>query len=67
MSDADPKGLLARRLRCRHCEDVIGTYEPLVLVTDSGHYHTSLAASPELYETEHVSYHGACFEKLFGK
>ena len=42
------------RLRCRHCEDVIGAYEPMVIVTHHGPRETSLAADPALYDTEHV-------------
>ena len=36
MTDSD-RGSIARvRPLCRHCQDVIGAYEPLVLETDDG-------------------------------
>jgi hypothetical protein len=49
------------RLRCRHCDDVIGAYEPMVVVTNHGPSETSLAADPALYETEQPCFHRACF------
>jgi hypothetical protein len=49
------------RLRCRHCEDVIGAYEPMVIITHHGPLETSLAADPALYETEHPCFHRVCY------
>jgi hypothetical protein len=49
------------RLRCRHCEDVIGAYEPMVLETPHGPRHTSLAAEPDLYETDAACFHRGCY------
>ena len=66
MSEADPTGFLKPPPRCRHCQDVIGAYEPVVLVTGSGQYQTSLTARPELHGTEHACYHSACFEEIQG-
>jgi hypothetical protein len=40
---------------------VIGVYEPLVLVRASGPFETSLAAMPELYSTDQIWYHRACY------
>jgi hypothetical protein len=52
---------LPPRLRCRHCGDVIGAYEPMVVETHQGPRETSLAADPALYETEHPCFHRACY------
>jgi hypothetical protein len=49
--------------RCRHCQDVIGVYEPLVLETAEGHVHTSLVARPSLSEADGQSFHRACYEQ----
>ncbi len=47
-------------VRCQHCGDVIGVYEPLVLLTDSDRRETSLAAEPDLAAGAPSAYHGAC-------
>jgi hypothetical protein len=52
---------LLGRLRCRHCQDVIGTYEPMVRETRQGRAETSLAAEPWLYETDQPCFHRACY------
>lgn len=49
------------RPRCRLCRGVIGVYEPLIVrVAGAGLRVTSLAAEPELDETEQECYHEAC-------
>lgn len=48
-------------MRCRHCADAIGAYEPMVLVTPTGPHDTSLAAERQLSGTTHPCYHEACF------
>ena len=59
---ADP---LAGPIRCQRCGDVIGAYEPTVLVTPTGPHETSLAAEPRLVSsTTHSRYHQACFEQI---
>lgn len=57
MKDEAPYG----PMRCRHCGDVIGAYEPMVLVTPTGPRDTSLAAERQLTGTMHPCYHEACF------
>jgi hypothetical protein len=47
-------------VRCRQCGDVIGIYEPLVLLTATGRRETSLAAEPELSAAPPPVYHRAC-------
>jgi hypothetical protein len=58
---SDPETAPAPRLRCGHCQDVIGAYEPLVLETHQGSRDTSLAAEPSLYETDQPCFHRACY------
>ena len=54
------------RLRCRHCDDVIGAYEPMVVETHHGPRETSLAAHPALYDTQCPCFHGACYAEMHG-
>ena len=49
---------------CRHCGDVIGVYEPLVLETASGRHETSLAADPDVVQSVRPGYHRACYELI---
>jgi hypothetical protein len=60
--DADHEAL--RRLRCCHCQDVIGAYEPMVLETHVGRRDTSLAIAPWLYETDQPCFHRACYGQV---
>ena len=55
------------RLRCRHCHDVIGTYEPMVRETRQGRAETSLAAQPWLYDTDQPCFHRACYVEVQGQ
>ena len=52
------------RVRCRHCDDVIGLYEPMVVEAPHGPRSTSLAAEPKLYGSEEPCFHGACYEEV---
>ena len=49
------------KLRCALCGDVIGVYEPAVIVVDGVAHATALATSPDtlLLDGAHV-YHRAC-------
>jgi hypothetical protein len=47
-------------LRCAHCGDVIGVYEPLVVVHDGVARTTSAAAEPHLGEEPGERFHRAC-------
>jgi hypothetical protein len=49
------------RPRCRHCGDVIGVYEPMILVSSEGGRETSLAAEPQLDATGCTCFHAPCF------
>jgi hypothetical protein len=52
-------GVRDYRLRCAVCEDVIGFYEPVVVLDDSGLRETSLLNEPML-DAEHVAMHHDC-------
>jgi len=48
--------------RCRHCGDVIGVYEPLVLVDEDGISRVgSCAAEPGLASEPGERYHHPCY------
>jgi hypothetical protein len=49
-----------QRLRCARCGDVIGVYEPLVLVEAHGSRPTSYAAEPELIRAAGELFHRNC-------
>lgn len=51
------------RLVCAHCGDVIGVYEPMVMVGPQPPVETSMAAEPALAETAGQPYHAACFRR----
>jgi hypothetical protein len=46
-------------LRCAHCGDVIGMYEPLVVIEDGAARQTSCAAEPPLL----AGAHGDCYHR----
>jgi len=48
-------------LRCVECADVIGVYEPLVMVERGGVRLTSLAAEGPLAYRGEGQYHAACY------
>jgi hypothetical protein len=54
------------RSRCRHCGDVIGVYEPIVLRAATGDRRTSIAAEPELFPTSDDCFHQACYRVITG-
>jgi hypothetical protein len=47
-------------VRCQTCGDILGVYEPIVLVEPWGQRQTSLAAEPELRDSAPVCLHRAC-------
>jgi hypothetical protein len=49
-------------LRCAHCGDVIGVYEPLVIVDQAGMRLSSRAAEPGLVGDLAEHYHRSCHE-----
>jgi hypothetical protein len=53
------------RVRCQQCGDVIGIYEPLVLLTATGRRETSLAAEPGLSGARPAVYHSTCADNRY--
>jgi len=45
---------------CKHCGDVIGVYEPMIVVIEGQTRETSRAAEPGLGDVLGDCYHGAC-------
>jgi hypothetical protein len=49
-------------LRCASCGEVIGIYEPLVVLENRTARHTACAAQPQLLAHETGTfYHGSCY------
>ena len=48
------------RLLCSFCGDVIGIYEPLILVSGADARQTSLAAEPDIQADDVNTYHRSC-------
>jgi hypothetical protein len=49
-----------KRLHCPVCDDVIGVYEPVVVIDQSRARNTSLANEPSLGHGEQIVMHGNC-------
>lgn len=52
---------MAPKMRCNHCEEVIGVYEPLVVVVEGEPRESSRAAEPGLPVDSAEHYHRACY------
>lgn len=49
-------------MRCDHCGDVIGSYEPLIVVIGAAARETSLTSEPTVhFDVRGERYHGACY------
>jgi hypothetical protein len=57
---------MSRASRCISCHDVIGVYEPMVVVDHAGVRRTSRAAEPGGQQAGEARYHGACYERSGG-
>jgi hypothetical protein len=55
------------RLECKHCRDVIGVYEPMVIVTEAQARTTSRAAEHGMGDWPGDRYHCACYVKAHGE
>ena len=53
-------------ITCDHCGDVIGVYEPMVVMVDASAHETSRAADPQLSLGGLERYHRACFLERSG-
>ncbi len=49
-------------VRCDHCGEVIGVYEPLVVIVDGEALHTSRAAAADPLG-DGPRFHGICFTR----
>ena len=54
---------MSEPLRCSHCGDVIGVYEPLITVVEGQPHRTSRLADPLLTAREAGCFHPRCFEE----
>jgi hypothetical protein len=53
-------------LRCHHCKDVIGAYEPMIALAAGAARETSRAAAREEGEPVEECYHRACYAQVRG-
>lgn len=58
---------MRRTPRCRHCKDVIGAYEPIVVVRDGRPHQTSRTAEQGLASDVSECYHSACYLATHGE
>jgi hypothetical protein len=55
---------MSDRLLCHHCGEVIGVYEPLLVLVDGRIRETSRALEPDAAGRVGDCYHRACYERL---
>jgi hypothetical protein len=58
---------LEERLRCNRCGDVIGTYEPMVVLADGQARETAKAAEQDIARSVGECYHHACYTQTHGE
>ena len=51
-------------LKCSHCRQMIGVYEPLIMLSDGHPRESSRAAEPDAPGHLGPCYHRNCFEQL---
>lgn len=56
-----------RRFRCRHCDDVIGVYEPMIVLDDGRPRHTSRAAEQDDAALAGERYHLVCYAHVYSE
>ncbi len=56
-----------KTFRCHHCADVIGVYEPMIVLTDGQARSTSRATEQGDREPVGECYHSACFTQAHGE
>jgi hypothetical protein len=54
-------------LRCHHCDDVIGVYEPMVVLASGQLRNTSRAAEQDYEPSVGECYHRACYALAHGE
>ncbi|HET9102178.1 MAG TPA: hypothetical protein VFN55_02395 [Solirubrobacteraceae bacterium] len=47
-------------VRCTHCDQIIGFYEPMIVLSPSGPYEASFVADPELEAARLPRLHRGC-------
>lgn len=53
---------MEQKPRCRHCGDVIGTYEPMIVLVDGQPRRTAIAAGAHsLALDDRQCFHDACY------
>ncbi|MCW3032069.1 MAG: hypothetical protein QOK19_2394 [Solirubrobacteraceae bacterium] len=57
---------MGESMKCRGCGDVIGYYEPLVLLVEGHARATSAAAEPQVADTAGERFHRACYAETRG-
>ena len=57
---------MSESLRCRHCGEVIGVYEPLVTFVEGRAWETSRLAEPLVGTLDGRYFHRSCFEHRHG-
>jgi hypothetical protein len=50
-------------LRCQHCGDLIGVYEPLIMLSDGRAEETSRLAHPNPIGAGEQCFHRGCFQE----
>ena len=50
------------RWRCGYCDEIIGVYEPMIVLLPSGSRMTSRAAERDLTDVPEASFHRVCFD-----
>lgn len=55
---------MKHELRCQHCGDLIGVYEPLVRLADGHPHETSRAAHPNPGDCGVPCFHRSCYEQV---
>lgn len=53
-------------VRCHHCDEVIGVYEPMVVLHDGVPVRTSRAAAELDPLATHACFHAQCFTSIEG-
>jgi hypothetical protein len=64
LSLSPPAAAGEEMLRCRACGEVIGVYEPLIVVAAGRVVESSRAIAPVFSDQDAEHYHRVCFERL---
>jgi len=53
-------------MRCDHCREIIGVYEPMIVRIEDEDHRTSQAADPSRALEAHQRFHSDCYVELNG-